>query len=167
MIMISAQETVSGHSVSKASFTRSITSKDLNEFIFDKASFSPSMFGVSSSKTEPSQPWKDQQNQIKNKGSNDLNKEKLKFRFRELRLQSSRGIGAAWPTLRSLVLCSWPSSSLPSLLTPLGGKFLSRTPAGDDRRRRWRWEGRREEREETFFSVLVMDMRKWSIAGDF
>ena len=54
--MISAQEIVCGHSASNASFTWSITSKDLKEFMFDKASFSPNMFGVSSSKTEPSHP---------------------------------------------------------------------------------------------------------------
>lgn len=58
MITISAQETTPGQALSNASLISSITSYDLNEFIFDNANFSPSMFGVSSSNNEPSQPYK-------------------------------------------------------------------------------------------------------------
>lgn len=56
MIMISAQETTPGQAFSKAAFTSSTTSNDLSEFILERASFSPTMFGVSSSSKEASQP---------------------------------------------------------------------------------------------------------------
>lgn len=62
MIRISAQETTPGQTPSKVSLASSITSYDLNEFIFDKDNFSPSMFDVSSSNNEPSHPYKIQEN---------------------------------------------------------------------------------------------------------
>eukprot|EP01018_Ginkgo_biloba_P024675 Gb_40153 [translate_table: standard] len=56
MMMMSAQETVLGQTCSKASLISSITSNALNEFMLDRAFFSPAMVGVSSNNTEPSQP---------------------------------------------------------------------------------------------------------------
>lgn len=58
MIKISAQETTLGQTFSTAFLASSITSYDLSEFILDKESFSPSMFGVSSSSSEASHPYK-------------------------------------------------------------------------------------------------------------
>lgn len=57
IIMISAHETTPGQALSKASLTPSMTWKDLREFTFERASFSPSMVGVSSSSIEASQPF--------------------------------------------------------------------------------------------------------------
>ena len=57
MIRMSAQETIPGHAFSKACLNSSITLYDLRESIFDRPSFSPSMFGVSSSNNEASQPY--------------------------------------------------------------------------------------------------------------
>uniref|UniRef100_A0A7C8ZLU4 Uncharacterized protein n=1 Tax=Opuntia streptacantha TaxID=393608 RepID=A0A7C8ZLU4_OPUST len=56
MTMISAQETTPGHASSSANLISSTTSNDLNEFILDRASFSPTIVGVSSNKTDPSHP---------------------------------------------------------------------------------------------------------------
>lgn len=56
MTTMSAQETTPGHSFSTASFASSTTSKDRSELMLDRASFSPTMVGVSSSNTDPSQP---------------------------------------------------------------------------------------------------------------
>lgn len=64
MMMISAQETTAGQAASRASLSSSITSNDLNEFIFDKPSFSPSIVGVSSSNTEPSHPYTKHNNNL-------------------------------------------------------------------------------------------------------
>lgn len=58
MIKMSAQETTPGQTFSTAFLALSITSYDLSEFILDKESFSPSMFGVSSSSSEASHPYK-------------------------------------------------------------------------------------------------------------
>lgn len=56
MITMSAQETVAGQALSKASLMSSTTSKDLSELMLESESFSPSMFGVSSSNTDASHP---------------------------------------------------------------------------------------------------------------
>jgi len=55
--MMSAQETTAGHAFSRASLTWSTTSNDLREFMLERASFSPTMVGVSSSNMEASHPW--------------------------------------------------------------------------------------------------------------
>jgi len=57
IIMISAQETTPGQAFSTASLTSSTTSNDLSEFMFERANFSPSMVGVSSSNIEASHPF--------------------------------------------------------------------------------------------------------------
>jgi len=56
MITISAQETVAGQAFSRASLMSSTTSKDLSESMLESDSFSPSMFGVSSSNRDASHP---------------------------------------------------------------------------------------------------------------
>ena len=58
MMTMSAQETVDGQVFSRASLMSSTTSKDLSELMLESDSFSPSMFGVSSSNTDPSHPLK-------------------------------------------------------------------------------------------------------------
>lgn len=56
MAKISAQETVSGHSFSKADLISSMTSKPLAEFLFGLDLFSLAIFPLLSNKSEASHP---------------------------------------------------------------------------------------------------------------
>ena len=58
MAKISAQETVWGHSFSKADLISSITSNPLAEFLFGFDLFSLASVPLLSNNIEPSQPWK-------------------------------------------------------------------------------------------------------------
>ena len=98
MIMMSAQDTTPGHEFSRASFTWSTTSNDLREFMLERASFSPTMLGVSSSSMEASHPWTIMHHQINKSNKNThkitIYKKKQKTIF-HVHSQNSHGTESA------------------------------------------------------------------------